>query len=74
MGKGNYPNLIDDETGLERFSGLPKVTQLFTLSSRAETGSSGFTASLFLLPWPPSHMHKATVVMSDGYFVSMLQT
>lgn len=49
-GKGNYPNLMDDEAGLERLSGMTMVTQLFTLRIRTETGSSDFMATLFLFP------------------------
>lgn len=49
-GKGNDPNLMDDETGLVRLSGMTMVMQLFTLRTRTETGSSDFMAHLFLLP------------------------
>lgn len=38
-GKGNFPNLMDDATGLEGLSGMTEVTQLLPLRAKTETRS-----------------------------------
>lgn len=74
-GKGSCANLMDDETAVEGLSGLTEVTQLFTLRTRTEAGSSAFAARLRLPLCPPSRkaLSRSCWLRRDGNFVPMLQ-
>lgn len=55
-GKRNCPNLMDDETGLERLSGMTKVTQpLLSVLSELKPSLLISCPVCFCCPWPPSH-------------------